>query len=113
MKFEVGKYYRTRDGDRVCLVGKAKNGKLIFQFDDEEFCITNQIGVCFGIGKTCFDIVSEWKEPHKYETAVWLDTYTDNNFWLSDIFGLPCGGYSLKKSGFCNRQFKITVEEII
>jgi len=68
LKFEVGKHYRTRSGDKLLCVHVMKDGKPI---------VVNEAADTYGhrepdgagyssLGSGPHDIVSEWREPRQW-----------------------------------------------
>lgn len=62
-----GKFYRTRDGDKVFYVGKSKNDYFIYQEADGEYEeYAHPFKYLFDADDTsCMDIVGEWTEETK------------------------------------------------
>jgi len=64
LKFEVGKYYRTRNGDKVICLTNTLRGpyKIMFQLNEDTFTTTITGENWAGCSNKPKDIISEWVE---------------------------------------------------
>lgn len=79
MKFEIGKFYKTRDGRKAeCLYipDGADDFPMILRINRECFPQTCCVDGSYGRGiETEIDLISEWREPIKIEG--WVNVYED------------------------------------
>ena len=116
MKFEIGKYYRTRGGDKVRLFGIRGDGRLYFEQVNYEGWFATEPDGQFGYNKESdYQIISEWKEQYRHESTVWLTTSEGSiaSSLLRHITGIEFTDWSKNKTDYYNRKFKVTVEEIL
>jgi hypothetical protein len=70
MKIEVGKYYRTRDGRKVHVRGKAYDGDLFGDYIGETHYWNKEGKAVLVNGRRAVDLIAEWTdEPAKDEPA--------------------------------------------
>jgi hypothetical protein len=116
MKFEVGKFYKCRDG------GKA----VVWMLDNGEGCMLGAVqcddgnwGVSVwekGINTQakCSDLVAEWREPIKYSVEVWGNTWgpaSDSSSVHHYVFG-QWSHWSIDKCERTPIKYRVTVEEV-
>lgn len=71
IKFEKGKFYKTRNGEKAECVHTSAGGcsPFLFVIAGEDFFNVRQDGMFYSDGDTCgYDIISEWVE----ERVVWV-----------------------------------------
>lgn len=78
MQFEIGKFYKTRQGTKAMYVGKDCNNKVIFaHYNIHEFpsMLSHREDGSYSIYPSGLDIVGEWTEPKT--GTVWVNIYGD------------------------------------
>lgn len=118
MKFEVGKFYRTRDGRKAQIFMLDNGSGLMFgaRLDTEVWSPStwNKNGT-WAIGSHEKDLISEWREPIKYSVELWGNEWKPDK--LSDItFSQQVHGiggiWATEKVSRCPIKYRITVEEV-
>lgn len=66
MKIEVGKYYRTRGGDRVKII--SEDNGCIYQYDGCNHLSYTSSGTEFTFGESENDLISEWTDTPEVGT---------------------------------------------
>lgn len=83
MKIEVGKEYKTRDGETMLVVYKSKVGKeftflAINKEDDDDAYWYTDDGKLYQFTEDDEDLVSP--APKKIKVEVWINVYPDGDF---------------------------------
>lgn len=123
IEFKIGSFYRTRGGKKLRLFGQKKCGQLYFEENDGEVTVYSSNGTAFNcVENHPWDIVSEWREPHRHESVVWVSENTKEQIYpdhWSMVTGLNIWGVHFSKEaaetkdGRAIRKIKIICEEIL
>jgi hypothetical protein len=120
MKFEIGKFYKTRDGRKaqVFMLSNGNNrmlGAVLYSWKVWEVTHWNQQG-CEGTGSEYpWDLVAEWREPIKYSVELWGTAFApvpDTTDLQHFVFGY-IGTWREEPDPKCPIKYRVTVEEIV
>lgn len=118
MIFEVGKFYKTRGGDKAKVVHTYRTGKFvaIHECGDQECNYTHHSDGKMSSYAGCEsgpDLVSEWREPLKVEGICLWDKVSNDFVAPGNFRG---DKYLMNNSDFnkfIGKKTKIIVEEIL
>lgn len=90
LKIEAGKYYRLRNGERVCVAATNKPGahKIVGWSDQGDLYVWQPSGVFLNGGAGLTDIISEWVEP---ERIPWEHLPKWCRWWVKNVDGREWG----------------------
>ncbi len=123
MKFEHGKIYRTRGGQKATIfMADRGDGRAIGAVHAKDHNPPRWLEMNWYPGGSYltekghnFDLISEWREPVKYSVELWLSGKVSpelNNSQLHHyVFG-NYGGWDKKKFMGDQHKYRVTVEEI-
>ena len=118
MGYEVGKFYKTRDG-RKAQIFMLDNGNgmmlgCVHMCETWSLCMWRSEGDCLADEITRSDLMSEWRDPVKYSVEIWasgtLSPNPESVHIHNYIFGNKIG-WEKHKTGTLSK-YRITVEEI-
>ena len=74
LTFEVGRHYRTRDGEKM-VVMLIRERYMVCEDNDGRCFVYTPDGMYFAL-KTSFDLVAEWREPERVVTKMYRHSAT-------------------------------------
>jgi hypothetical protein len=120
MGYEVGKFYKTRDG-RKAQIFMLDNGNgmmlgCVHMCETWSPCMWRSEGDCLADEITRSDLIGEWRDPVKYSVELYGNTWKPNtpekNISLSErVFGNDHAWCECSTEG-SRIKYRITVEEI-
>lgn len=117
MKFEVGKFYKTRDGIKAQIF-MLDNGEGLMMgavFIGPHWLSKNWRSSGAATYDCDLDLVSEWREPIKYSVEFWGNEWkpdVDIEYTFSQHIISIGGMWAKKKVEACPIKYRITVEEL-
>lgn len=118
MKFELGKFYKTRDGRKAQIFMLDNGAEIILGMvqNKDNIWFSNQWrtdGRIYHNHETPNDLVGEWREPIKKVMEVWIDPMQPiENHKYSLQLKLGINNWDDDKTDSCTIRTRITLEEV-
>ena len=114
--FKIGSFYRTRGRKKVYLYGIRQNGDLHFEHHGDTFSTHCTGDRYLSPSPNDYDIVAEWREPHRNETLVWVREGSPTCTGVpTHLLNLPVQEWTIKPVHGDDkwRKFRVVCEEIL